>query len=110
MFYDKDDVIFFKDFGVDFKIKSTNKIIRVLFDDNYAELDAFSLSQVNVRDLTILIKNTDIKQNKIDRSTIFVFDNEDEEVEYIVSNIKYNNLNISTIVLHINEEEDENSY
>ena len=106
MFFDKDDSVFFKDFGVDFLLKKNNETVRVMFDDEFAEVDPFSLNSVNCRNLKILIKNTDLKNFMIKKDDIFVFD----ENEFLVNNIEYNNLNISKITLYINEVEDENSY
>lgn len=98
MFYEKDLNIFFKEFAIDCH-KGDNSF-RVIFDDKSAELISFS-NNINARELTCLIKTSDLFLYKIKKDDELKIEDE----TFIVYNVKRERDGVSKIELKYSEED-----
>ena len=100
MFYDRDNSIFFRDFG-EVASKEGNDF-KVIFDDIYQESSPFSSSMtVNNKELFCSVQNTDIKNLILKAKDIILIDS----VEYVIKNIRFDRNGISELQLQFVDED-----
>lgn len=98
MFYEKDNNIFFKDFGI--KANKNGNEFFVIFDISYNESSIFStFNSINNSEIFSYVNNKDLKEFNIKVKDILVINNK----SYIIKNIKFDNNGISEIQLQIFE-------
>lgn len=101
MFYDKDNSIFFKDFG-EVATKDNNDF-KVIFDNIYQESSPFSSNMtVNNKELFCSVQNTDISNLYLKAKDIITIDN----TKYVIKNIRFDRNGISELQLQFVEDEE----
>lgn len=99
MFYEKDNSIFFKDFGV--KASKNGNEFFVIFDISYNESSIFStFNSINSSEIFSYVNNKDLKEFNVKVKDVLVINNQ----SYIIKNIKFDNNGISEIQLQIFED------
>ena len=102
MFYDRDNSIFFRDFG-EWASKEGNDF-KVIFDDIYQGSNPFSSNMtVNNKELFCSVQNTDIKNLNLKAKDIIYID----DTGYVIKNIRFDRNGISELQLQYSEEEED---